>query len=116
MYPYLLEGVQIVRPEHVWTTDITYIPMSRGFMYLRVILDWYSLYILLCQLSSTLEARFYLEALENALGRSKPEIFNSDQGCQHTSHTFTDMFKSEGVQISMDGKGRCFDNIFMERL
>lgn len=116
VYPYLLEGVQIARPDHVWATDITYIPMQRGFMYLTVVLDWYSRYILSWELSNTLEARFCLEALELALARSKPEIFNSDQGCQYTSHAFTDMLKSAGIQISMDGKGRCFDNIFVERL
>lgn len=116
IYPYLLKGVQVDKPDFVWATDITYVPMQQGFMYLTVILDWYSRYVLSWELSNTLEARFCLDALEGALGRSKPEIFNSDQGCQYTSQAFTERLKSEGVQISMDGKGRCFDNIFVERL
>lgn len=116
IYPYLLEGVQVNRPDFVWATDITYVPMQQGFMFLTVILDWYSRYILSWELSNTLETRFCLDALEGALGSGKPEIFNSDQGCQYTSLAFTERLKSEGVRISMDGKGRCFDNIFVERL
>lgn len=117
IYPYLLEGVSIVEPNHVWSSDITYIRMTKGFLYLMVILDWYSRYVLSWRLSNTLETRFCLEALDEAfLDGKRPKIFNSDQGCQFTSKSFTDVLTAHRVLISMDAKGRCFDNIFVERL
>lgn len=115
-YPYLLRDLEIVRPNQVWATDVTYIPMRHGFLYLVAIMDWYSRYVLAWRLANTLDTSFCLEALEAALAINKPEIFNSDQGSQFTSHDFTDMVKAAGARISMDGKGRCFDNIFVERL
>jgi putative transposase len=117
VFPYLLRGVPIERPNQVWSTDITYIRMRHGFMYLVAIIDWYSRYVLSWRLSNTLDTGFCLEALSEALERYGPcEIFNSDQGCQFTSRTFTDRLLGAGIQISMDGKGRAFDNIFIERL
>ena len=116
IYPYLLQGVAIVRPNQVWGTDITYIRLRRGFAYLVAILDWFSRYVLSWQLSNSLDRFFCLEALDAALKTSRPEIFNSDQGCQFTSNDFTDRLLAAGVRISMDGRGRCFDNIFTERL
>lgn len=116
-YPYLLKGLAIERANHVWATDITYIPMARGFCYLVAILDWYSRYVLAYRLSNTLDVAFCLEALEEAAARfGHPEIFNTDQGAQFTSEDFTGALLRRGVQISMDGKGRCLDNIFVERL
>lgn len=115
-YPYLLEGMRIERPDHVWATDITYIPMSRGFVYLVAIMDWFSRYIVAWEISVTLEAEFCLAALEAALSRNCPEIFNSDQGSQFTSEAFTGRLERAGIRISMDGRGRVFDNIFIERL
>ncbi len=116
-YPYLLRGVEVTRANQVWTTDVTYIPMARGFLYLVVIMDWFSRNVLAWRLSNTLDVRFCVEALEEALDRyGTPSIFNSDQGAQFTAADFTDVLKAHGVQISMDGKGRCMDNIFMERL
>jgi putative transposase len=115
-YPYLLSGIDIVRPNQVWSTDITYIRMDKGFLYLVAILDWYSRYVLSWKLSNTLEMAFCLEALDEALEKyPHPEIFNSDQGCQFTSAVFTSILQGSNVQISMAGKGRCFDNIFSER-
>ena len=115
-YPYLLRGLIIKEPDHVWSTDITYIRMSKGFLYLVAIIDWYSRYVLAWELSNTLEVGFCLEALQEALRISRPEIFNSDQGSQFTSKEFTGRLEEEGIRISMDGRGRVFDNIFIERL
>ncbi len=116
-YPYLLRGLEVIQANQVWTTDVTYIPMARGFLYLVVIMDWYSRNVLAWRLSNTLDVGFCVEALNEALDRyGAPSIFNSDQGAQFTAADFTDVLKAHGVQISMDGKGRCMDNIFMERL
>jgi putative transposase len=115
-YPYLLKDLEVRRPDQVWSTDITYIPMTHGFLYLVAIIDWYSRYVLSWQLSNSLDVSFCLEALKNALKYSKPEIFNSDQGSQFTSHEFTSVLESHNIRISMDGRGRFFDNIFIERL
>jgi len=115
-YPYLLRDVAIMRPNQVWATDITYIRMRRGFVYLVAILDWFSRYVLAWELSNTLDRGFCIAALEAALRRGTPEIFNSDQGCQFTSDDFTKVLEDAGVAISMDGRGRVFDNIFTERL
>jgi putative transposase len=116
VYPYLLRNLKIVRPNQVWSTDITYIPMAQGFMYLVAILDWYSRFVVSWRLSNSLEGGFCVEALEEALSWQRPEIFNSDQGVQFTSHAFTSVLEDTGVAISMDGRGRVFDNIFVERL
>lgn len=116
-YPYLLRGVEITRPNQVWASDITYIRIERGFMYLTVVMDWYSRSVLSWRLSNTLDSSFCVEALEEALGRyGRPEIFNTDQGSQYTSESFTKVLLDEGIQISMDGKGRALDNVFVERL
>ena len=116
VYPYLLNGLEIVRPDQVWATDITYIRMQRGFLYLVAIMDLFSRYVLSWCLSNTLDTRFCLEALEKALGMSVPEILNADQGVQFTSEAFTNRLKDAGIAISMAGRGRCFDNILVERL
>lgn len=117
VYPYLLRGMTIDRPNQVWATDITYIPMARGFMYLIAIMDWHSRKVLSWRLSNTLDTRFCVDALKEALLKyGAPEIFNSDQGCQFTSEAFTSVLKQWNVKISMDGKGRFKDNIFIERL
>ncbi|MBI3655125.1 MAG: IS3 family transposase [Acidobacteria bacterium] len=116
VYPYLLEGVPIGRPDQVWSTDITYIRLRPGFVYLVAIMDWHSRYVLSWELSNRLEVNFCLAALERALAGGKPEIFNSDQGAQFTSRSFTGRLEAAGVRISMDGRGRVFDNIFIERL
>ena len=111
VYPYLLRGLTIERPNHVWSTDITYIRLARGLAYLVAIIDWYSRKVLGWRLSNTLDAAFCVECLEETLLRhEKPDIFNSDQGCQFTSAAFTDVLKREGIQISMDGRGRALDN------
>jgi putative transposase len=115
-YPYLLRNMEISAPNQVWATDITYIPLKGGFLYLTVIMDWFTRYILSWRLSNTLDVGFCLEALEEALTIATPSIFNSDQGSQYTSKEFTGALKQRGIQISMDGKGRAFDNIFVERL
>jgi len=116
-YPYLLSGLAIDRPNRVWAADITYLPMRKGFLYLVAVMDWYSRKVLSWRLSNSLDADFCLEALEEALDRhGRPEIFNSDQGCQFTSEEFTGMLASHGVAIGMDGKGRWLDNVFVERL
>lgn len=115
-FPYLLRGVKILRPNQVWSTDITYIRLDRGFVYLVAIIDWYSRYVLAWELSNTLDADFCLVALDSALHRGKPDIFNTDQGVQFTSSDFVGRLETEGIRVSMDGKGRCFDNIFVERL
>jgi putative transposase len=114
-YPYLLRGLVIDRPDQVWCADITYIPLRRGYAYLVAVLDWYSRYLLSWALSGSLEVAFCLEALEEALARSRPEVFNTDQGVQFTSEAFTGLLGRHEVQISMDGRGRVFDNIFVER-
>jgi putative transposase len=117
VYPYLLGGLSITRVNQVWCADITYIPMARGFLYLVVIMDWVSRAVLAWRLSNTLGADFCVEALEDALAQyGKPEIFNTDQGCQFTSTDFTGVLERGGIMISMDGKGRCMDNIFVERV
>lgn len=117
VYPYLLRGLEINRVNQVWATDITYIPMDKGFVYLTVIMDWYSRRILSWRLSNSLDSSFCVDALEEALYRyGKPEIFNSDQGSQYTSETFTDVLKANEIRISMDGKGAWRDNVFVERL
>jgi len=116
VYPYLLRGVSIDRPDQVWATDITYIRMRRGFVYLAAIMDWFSRFVVSWRLSITLEIEFCLEILEEALTRTRPEIFNSDQGAQFTSLRFTEKLESAEVRISMDGRGRYLDNIFVERL
>jgi putative transposase len=117
IYPYLLRGLCIERANQVWSTDITYIPMRRGFLYLVAIMDWWSRKVLAWRLSNTMEADFCVEALEEALARhGKPVIFNSDQGSQFTSVAFTQVLKNAGVKISMDGRGRWMDNVMIERL
>ncbi len=116
VYPYLLKGVEVNRVNQVWATDITYIPMARGFLYLVAIMDWSSRYVLAWKLSNTMENDFCVAALEEALGKGRPETFNTDQGAQFTSDAFTGMLLEQGIQVSMDGKGRYQDNIFMERL
>jgi putative transposase len=116
IYPYLLRNLTVERPNQVWSTDITYVPLRCGFLYLTVILDWYSRYVLSWRLSNTLDVDFCLEALEEALRIARPEIFNSDQGSQFTSREFTGRLESAGVAISMDGRGRALDNVFVERL
>lgn len=115
-WPYLLRGVTIERVHQVWSTDITYIPMPRGFLYLVAIIDWHSRYVLSWQLSNTLEVGFCVEALQEALALGTPDIFNSDQGSQFTSEAFTKVLLARSIHISMDGRGRCLDNIFIERL
>ena len=117
IYPYLLRGLAIERPNHVWCADITYIPVNRGFLYLVAIMDWASRYVLAWRLSNTLDASFCTDALDEALARhGKPEIVNTDQGSQFTSFAFTGRLQAAGIRISMDGRGRCMDNIFIERL
>ena len=116
IYPYLLSGMKITRPNQVWAADITYIPMARGFLYLVAIIDWYSRYVLSWRLSNTMDAVFCVEALEEALRKGRPDIFNTDQGAQFTSETFTGLLEQHGVRISMDGKGSYNDNLFIERL
>jgi putative transposase len=116
IYPYLLRGVSIERPDQVWSTDITYIPLLHGFMYLAAIIDWYSRLVLAWRLSNTLDGSFCLEMLEEALSRGRPKIFNTDQGVQFTAEAFTGRLQSAGVAVSMDGRGRCLDNVFVERL
>lgn len=118
IYPYLLDGIDIRRPNHVWSSDITYIRMKNGFMYLVAVIDWFSRYVLSWKLSNSLNVDFCLEATENALNKAsqKPEIFNTDQGCQFTSDDFVKLIKSNGIKISMDGRGRALDNIFIERV
>jgi len=115
-YPYLLTGLAITRPNQVWCADITYIRLNRGFLYLVAIMDWYSRYVVSWQLSNTLDADFCLASLEQALTMHKPEIFNTDQGVQFTSQDFTARLQSAGIRVSMDGRGRAYDNIFVERL
>jgi len=116
VYPYLLKGVTVDRPDQAWATDITYVRLTHGFVYLTAIMDWYSRYVVSWELSTTLDTGFCLEALRKALRISKPEIFNTDQGPQFTSVDFTDLLENAGIKVSMDGRGRVYDNIFVERL
>ena len=116
VYPYLLGGLTIDRPDQVWCADITYIPMAAGFLYLVAVMDWASRHVLSWRLSNTLDGGFCLEALEAALGSGRPEIFNTDQGAQFTSAAFTGRVLAAGARCSMDGRGRCLDNVFIERL
>jgi len=115
-YPYLLRNLAIQRPNQVWCSDITYIPMPHGFMYLVAVMDWYSRFVLSWQLSNTLDGLFCLEAVEQAFESGRPEIFNTDQGVQFTARGFTQHLERNDIRISMDGRGRFFDNIFIERL
>ena len=116
IYPYLLRGTTVERVNQVWSTDITYIRMAQGFLYLVAVMDWFSRFVLSWSLSPTMEMDFCLEALDRALRRGRPEIFNSDQGSQFTSEKFTGTLEARKIAVSMDGRGRCFDNIFIERL
>jgi putative transposase len=116
IYPYLLRDIKIERPNQVWCSDITYVPMRRGFLYLVVVMDWFSRYVLAWELSNTLEVLFCVEALKRALGLGCPEIFNTDQGAQFTSEEFTGKLQGRGIRISMDGRGRALDNVMVERL
>ena len=117
VYPYLLRGVLVNRPNQVWSTDITYVRLPHGFVYLVAIIDWYSRKVLSWRISNTMDTVFCVDCLEEALQRhGKPEIFNTDQGCQFTSESFTGVLKAHGIAISMDGRGRALDNIFVERL
>jgi putative transposase len=116
IYPYLLKGLKVTRLNQVWASDITFIPMAKGFLYLVAIIDWYSRYVLSWKLSNTLDADFCVEALEEALRKGRPEIFNTDQGSQFTGEEFTGMLKKHNIRISMDGKGSYNDNLFIERL
>jgi putative transposase len=116
VYPYLLRHLPITRPNQVWSADITYIPMVRGFMYLVAVMDWFSRYIVAWQLSNTLDGLFCLEALERALAQGQPDIFNTDQGAQFTALAFTSRLERAEIRICMDGRGRALDNVFVERL
>ena len=115
-YPYLLRGLTIARADQVWSTDITYIRLRHGFVYLVAVLDWHSRYVLGWELSNTLDTAFCLQALEDALRRGPPEIFNTDQGVQFTSRAYTDRLERAGIRVSWDGRGRALDNVFVERL
>jgi len=116
IYPYLLKDIEIKKPNQVWSTDITYIRLEGGFAYLVAIMDWYSRYVLSWRVSNTIDVNFCVEALEEALKYARPEMFNTDQGSQFTSMAFTGVLEKHGISISMDAKGRFFDNIFIERL
>jgi putative transposase len=116
VYPYLLRDRVLTRPDEVWSSDITYVPMRRGFMYLTAVIDWYSRYVLSWRLSNTMDVGFCLEALDEALQRGRPEIFNTDQGSQFTSREYTGRLEAAGVAVSRDGRGRALDNVFVERL
>lgn len=116
IYPYLLRNLAISKVNQVWSADITYIPMSRGFMYLVAILDWHSRYVVAWRLSNSLDSDFCVEALQAALALGQPQIFNTDQGCQFTSRAFTSVLEQRQIAISMDGRGRALDNVFIERL
>jgi putative transposase len=116
IYPYLLRDVRIQRPDQVWSADITYVPMTSGFMYLAATIDWYSRYVVAWRLSNTLDGSFCLEMLDEALARGRPEVFNTDQGVQFTAEAFTGRLESADVAVSMDGRGRALDNVFVERL
>ncbi len=116
IYPYLLRNVEVTRVDQVWSSDITYVPLSCGWLYLTAVMDWFSRKVLSWRLSNTLDGAFVLEALDEALWRRTPEVFNTDQGCQYTAKAFTGRLEERGVAISMDGRGRALDNVFIERL
>jgi putative transposase len=116
LYPYLLRDVAIERPDQVWSTDITYVPLASGFMYLAAVIDWYSRYVIAWRLSNMLDGSFCLEMVEEALSQGRPEVFNTDQGVQFTAQAWTSRLEAAGVAVSMDGRGRCLDNVFVERL
>ena len=116
IYPYLLRNLTVSRPDQVWASDITYVPLRHGFLYLMAVIDWYSRHVVSWRLSNTLDVGFCVEALDEALSVKQPEIFNTDQGSQFTSTAFTDRLTTRGVAISMDGRGRALDNVFVERL
>src|SRR5581483_4147342 len=116
VFPYLLRGATIARPDQVWSTDITYVPLTSGFMYLAAVIDWFSRYVIAWRLSNTLDGSFCLERLEESLRSGKPEVFNTDQGVQFTAAAFTGSLERAGVAVSMDGRGRALDNVFVERL
>jgi putative transposase len=116
VYPYLLRDVTIERRDQVWSTDVTYLPLNQGFMFLAAVIDWHSRFVLSWRLSNTLDGRFCLEALDAALEGGRPEIFNTDQGVQFTARAFTGRLEAEGIAVSMDGRGRALDNVFVERL
>jgi len=115
-YPYLLRDRVLTRIDEVWSSDITYVPMRRGFMYLTAVIDWYSRYVLSWRLSNTMDVGFCLEALDEALQRGRPQIFNTDQGSQFTSREYTGRLEAAGIAVSRDGRGRALDNVFVERL
>jgi putative transposase len=116
VYPYLLRDRELTRVDEVWSSDITYVPMRHGFVYLTAVIDWYSRYVLSWRLSNTLEGRFCLEALDEALSLGRPEIFNTDQGSQFTAREYTSRLEAAGIAVSRDGRGRALDNVFVERL
>jgi putative transposase len=116
IYPYLLRRVRVQRPDQVWSADITYVPLARGFVYLAATLDWYSRYVVAWRLSNTLDGSFCLEMLDEALGHRQPEVFNTDQGVQFTAAAWAQRLEAAGVRVSMDGRGRWLDNVFVERL
>jgi putative transposase len=116
VYPYLLRGVQISKKDQVWSTDITYLPMKNGFLYLTAVIDWHSRFVLAWRLSNSLDVGFCKEVLLEALTKGKPKMFNTDQGAQYTSLQFTEILEKAGIQISMDGRGRALDNVWIERL
>jgi putative transposase len=116
IYPYLLRDRVLTRVDEVWSSDITYVPMRRGFMYLTAVIDWYSRYVLSWRLSNTMDVGFCLEALDEALSRGRPEIFNTDQGSQFMSREYTGRLEGAGIAVSRDGRGRALDNVFVERL
>jgi putative transposase len=116
VYPYLLRGVTVERPDQVWSADITYLPLAGGFMYLAATIDWFSRYVVAWKLSNTLDGAFCRDMLDEALGRGTPEVFNTDQGVQFTAEAFTGRLESAGVAVSMDGRGRAADNVLVERL
>jgi putative transposase len=116
IYPYLLRGVTIERPDQVWSADITYVPLPSGFMYLAAVIDWFSRYVVAWKLSNTLDGSFCTEMLDEALKGGRPEVFNTDQGVQFTAASFVGRLESAGVAVSMDGRGRALDNVFVERL
>ena len=116
IYPYLLRGVRVERPDQVWSADITYVPLPAGFMYLAAVIDWYSRYVVAWRLSNTLDGSFCLDMLEEALSKGRPEVFNTDQGVQFTAQAWTDRLEGAGVAVSMDGRRRWLDNVFVERL
>ena len=116
VYPYLLRDRMLTHADEVWSSDITYVPMRHGFMYLTAVIDWFSRYVLSWRLSNTLDGRFCLEALDEALAIGRPEIFNTDQGSQFTAQEYTDRLEKAGIAVSRDGRGRALDNVFVERL